>query len=106
MNAVVNKATGDRIAVLSPVDRTRGKELYAEWERVLDSAPDDPRAQERAKVQADELWLQIMRMQWTFEGWLAEDLKTVLGLDGAPRYLAEPGDMHVEQRDLKKWGKP
>jgi len=103
---LVNKATGDRIAVLSPVHRERAKARYQEWEKVLDSAADDPHAQARAKKEADAVWLTLKRMQWKFEGWLAEDLKTVLGLDGAPRYLAEPGDMHVEQRDLKQWGKP
>jgi hypothetical protein len=106
VNFAVNQRTGRRIAVLSPMNRELALQRFREWEAILDGAPDDPHAQVRALEKSKELWREMQtEQQWKFEGWMADDLKTVLGQDAKPRYMAVGGDMNVDPVDAHLWGK-
>ena len=97
MTEIYRSPAGERLAVLRPEDAKRSLSRLAEWNAILDGAADDAHAQERAKREADALWLVMLREQgWRFVGWLLEDLKLTTGGPAAP------GDLHMDEKRFEK----
>lgn len=95
--------TGDRTAVLRPKDTALSLRRLEEWNTAMDRALDAPSLEQGRKV-ADAVWLTMKQEQpWTFLGWLAIDLKTVLDDDGQAVDRAAPGDMHEAEAAMKRW---
>ncbi len=100
---LAHDSKGNRIAILRPADAGLSIRRLAEWNKILDDAPDDPHAQERAKNHASSHWVEMLREQrWTYCGWLGEDTKMIVhgaNVVGA----AQPGDLHLKEPDFEEF---
>ncbi len=94
---------GQRIAVLRPENPELSIQRLAEWNKILDDAPDEPHAEERARVQAAPVWIEMLREQrWTYMGWLGEDTKTIVHHENVIGD-AKPGDLHLKEPDFAEF---
>jgi len=94
---------GQRVAVLRPENPELAIQRLAEWNKILDDAPDEPHAQERAKNHASSHWVSMLKEQrWTYQGWLAEDTKAIVhGANVVGE--ARPGDLHLKEPDFAEF---
>lgn len=103
MKFAVDARTGQRIVVLRPADAALALRRLAEWNEILDRATEETKA--AVTAEGNEHWKMLQKEQsWRFMGWLADDLKTLLGHDGAAIGAALPGDMNVDPREGHLWG--
>lgn len=87
--------------MLRPRDAALAIRRLEEWNLAKDFAD---KGDEEAEVAAKDIWLAALKEQpWSFEGFLDETTKRVLGHDGEPRgeYLA--GDWTTGERSFEGW---
>jgi len=86
---------GERTVVLRPRDAALALRRLEEWNRAKD---------EEAEATAKALWVAALKEQpWSFEGFLDETTKRVLGHDAKDRGAFLPGDWTTGERAFEGW---
>lgn len=94
---------GKRIAVLRPENAELAIQRLAEWNKILDDALDEPHVQARAKNEAKEAWVAMLKEQrWTYLGWLGDDTTAIVHT-GEVVGEAKPGDLHLKEPDFAEF---